>query len=214
VDFIWLLVYWLVFLSAIYVSYRCVREVEQVLVRRPLSIVLNLATVLVGTGLLLAAFNLVTNNYILANTSYLTYYNQSAWPEVISVGLALGAGFIIARDVQVRLGQGNCPQCGTPLLGNAVCTSCTWGRLPVFANLVSIVHRGVRTLGQQRIAAPSAAPTGAPSVPEMSPTAPAAGVDGSVIQAESSVCTKCGNPLATGQTICGQCGNPVDEKPA
>ncbi len=77
-DVIWLLVYWLVLLTAIYVAYSAVREAEQSLLRRPLSVLLTLAAVAAGTGLLIGAFNLVTNNYVAGNSSYLNYYSNGA----------------------------------------------------------------------------------------------------------------------------------------
>ncbi len=97
-DVIWLLVYWLVLLTAIYMAYSTVREGEQTLLRRPLSVPLTLAVVAAGTGLLVSAFNLITNNYVAGNSSYLNYYANGALPEVISVLLALGSGWLIRRD--------------------------------------------------------------------------------------------------------------------
>jgi hypothetical protein len=206
VDVIWLLVYWLVLLAAIYTAYIAVREAEQALIKRPFSVPLTLATVTAGAALLFTAFNLVTNNYVEGNSSYLNLYANGWWPELISAVLATASGWLIRRDVLVRIGQGSCPQCGTPLLGHGACPSCAWGSFPVLDTLVGAVRRSIQT------PTPSRAP--APTVRALS--AAGSGIGSSTAAAPPSAptvfCIMCGSAVPAGQTFCGKCGTPVESE--
>ncbi len=133
---------WAITLGCFYIAYMVVREVEQVVVRRPFSLLLTLVLVIATTGLLLGGLSPVTST-LLDQNAYGDLGDR--WLGLLGGVLVVGAIVVIWRDVARRVRRGTCPQCNTPLLEHTTCPACGWGGLGLLTQMVRRTRRVAST---------------------------------------------------------------------
>jgi len=148
---------WAITLGCFYVAYVAVREVEQVAVRRPFSLLLTLVLVVATAGLLLGGLSPVMNT-LLDQNAYGDLGDR--WLGLLGGALVVAAIAVIWRDVARRMRRGVCAQCSTPLLGHTVCPACGWGGLGLLSQVLGRTRR-VAPMGAHSPAVPD---TGAPAM--------------------------------------------------